>query len=136
MNHDTIKLLGNPRLEKLVEDEYPRFKNIINEDSPIGLIDSKIKEIALTEYLNEDKLKEVVKEIQEEMSDASRVKMQDIMYCGISSLIFKDLSISIYNAKKILGIEKAFTLIKNQIKDPVIIGNVILLTLAIEMEVR
>lgn len=136
MNHDAIKLLGNPRLEKLVEDEYHRFKNIINEDSPIGLIDSKIKEIALTEYLNEDRLKEVVKEIQEEMSDDSRVKMQDIMYCGISSLIFKDLSISIYNAKKILGIEKAFTMIKNQIQDPAIIGNIILLTLSIEMEVR
>lgn len=136
MSHNSISMLGNPRLERLVEEEYHRFKDIINEDSPAGVIEEKIKEIALTEYLNDSKLRDLVKEIQEEMSDVSRQKMQDIMYCGISSIIFKDLSISIYNAKKILGVDKAFSLIKKQIQDPLIIGNVILLTISLEMEVR
>ena len=134
MNHKSIEILGNHRLEELVKKEYSRFKSVIDADTPIGEIESKVKEIALTEYLDEDKLRSVVEEIQEEISESARKKMQDIMYCNISALIFKDLSISMYNAKRVFGVDKAFDIIREQIKDPLIIGNIVLLILSIEME--
>lgn len=134
MKFTNLEYLGNPYVREVVEINHVAFEGILNQDRPIGQIIEDVKDKFYSELFDEKQLLCFVKEVNANSNLSLKTKMERIILDEINALVFSDISISIYNLKCTLGLDKGFEVIRSVILDPINWGNPMIISIALKME--